>query len=51
MASNKKLDRTVRGNKCDYCDDLAVYKIPDNGIYLYLCDNCYADQDKAKELE
>ena len=48
MVSVKKAVRETKGKKCDYCDDFAVYKVPDAGLYLYLCDNCYANQDAAK---
>lgn len=29
-------------NKCDYCDELATYKIlKDNDISEYICTSCY----------
>lgn len=44
----KNVVRETKGKKCDYCDDFAVYKVPDAGLNTYLCENCYANQDQAK---
>lgn len=48
MAAMKKVIKECKGKKCDYCDDFAVYKIPDQGVYTYLCENCYSNPDEAK---
>ncbi len=36
-------------NKCDYCDELSVYKVKDKDApSLYLCKNCYKEYNKKK---
>lgn len=42
--------KPTKRNKCDYCDELAVYKVKNNKEpTLYVCKSCYKDLDKAKK--
>ncbi len=43
-----KIEET-KSKKCDYCDEYAIIKVKEEGIYLYLCKTCAKDIDKAKE--
>lgn len=44
------LVKPTKRNKCDYCDDLAAYKIKKSDEpTLYLCSNCYKDLKKTKK--
>ena len=43
--------KDTKRNKCDYCDELAVYKIKAkvSDPYSYLCKSCYNDTKKVKK--
>jgi len=44
--------KPTKRNKCDYCDELAAYKLKENKSdpYSYLCNNCYKDAINSKKL-
>ena len=42
-----ELVKPTKRNKCDYCDELATYKVKKAGEpSLYLCTVCYKDAKK-----
>lgn len=49
VAVKGKLLKEPKGKKCDYCDDFASYKVPDEGLYIYLCQNCYENPERARD--
>lgn len=42
----KGVVKATKRNKCDYCDELAVFKLKENPSdpYLYLCKSCYKEE-------
>ena len=44
--------KTTKRNKCDYCDDLAKFKIKEKitDPYFYICKACYKDLQKQSKI-
>ncbi|MBI2148493.1 hypothetical protein HYU23_02340 [Candidatus Woesearchaeota archaeon] len=43
----KEAIKPTKRNKCDYCDELAVYKIKsEEEPSAYLCTTCYKEREK-----
>ena len=46
----KEVAKPTKRNKCDYCDELAVYKIKKaDEPSLYLCKDCLKEKEKTKK--
>ncbi len=50
LMMKKETVKPTKRNKCDYCDELAVFKIKKaDEPSLYLCKSCYKDFEKSKK--
>ncbi|HLC58466.1 MAG TPA: hypothetical protein VJI68_01250 [Candidatus Nanoarchaeia archaeon] len=45
----KEVIKETKGKKCDYCDEIAMFKILQEGLYEYLCITCVKDTEQAKK--